>query len=308
MRLEVRGRTIDLPLRCACCGRPHATVLPALPGVNIPRVLAAAWSFPVCERCARHAAYWQSATGLVRWLRIGGLAAAFIAGAAGCFGVLLALAAAALVLAPVAGVLRRREARTRCYPECPSAGAPVFYLGSRGEIESFEFLQQGYAVDVMRANMKRLVHLSSEARRLIQPDLDREAAQEAERKAMERERVRIAAEVAHDNEVYEKCVARIDAAKGLAGRRQALEAGLRALRQEHMRGQLMLQASRIDVAAALAKAEALKSGAAKLRTLSEALAAVRSDAVPDHLQLELIRSLEAAIAKIEDEKNSIDMV
>jgi hypothetical protein len=34
---------------------------------------------------------------------------------------------------------------------------------------------------------------------------------------------------------------------------------------------------------------------------------VRNDAVPDHLQRELIRSLEAAIARIEDEKNSIDM-
>jgi hypothetical protein len=42
--------------------------------------------------------------------------------------------------------------------------------------------------------------------------------------------------------------------------------------------------------------------------LSEALDAVRNDAIPDHLQLEQIRALEAAIAQIEDEKNSIDMV
>lgn len=75
-----------------------------------------------------------------------------------------------------------------------------------------------------------------------------------------------------------------------------------------MRDQLLLQASRIEVAAALEKAEGLKTPAAKVRTLSEALDALRSDSVPDHLQLDLIRSLEEAIAKIEDEKNSIDMV
>jgi hypothetical protein len=120
--------------------------------------------------------------------------------------------------------------------------------------------------------------------------------------------VRIAAEVAHDNEAYERSVARMDAAKGPAGRKGALEAGLRSLRQEHMRERLALEASRIEVAAALAKAEGLKSTPAKLRTLSETLEAVRNDSIPDHLQLDLIRSLEAAIAEIEDEKNSIDMV
>jgi hypothetical protein len=41
--------------------------------------------------------------------------------------------------------------------------------------------------------------------------------------------------------------------------------------------------------------------------LSGALEMVRNDAVPGHLQRELIRSMEAAIARIEDEKSSIDM-
>jgi hypothetical protein len=99
----------------------------------------------------------------------------------------------------------------------------------------------------------------------------------------------------------------MDAAKGPAGRRGALEAGLRSLRQEHMRDRLMLEASRTEVAAALAKAEGQKSSAAKLRTLSEALEAIRNDAVPDQLRRELMRHLEDAIAKIEDEKNSIDL-
>jgi hypothetical protein len=221
-------------------------------------------------------------------------------------------------LAALVGYLGGREAHALCHAGCASPGPPVTFAGSSGNVDSFDFAQKEYAGDFMRANLAKLAAVPHETQRFIQPDVDRKAAAEAEKraleraaeaekKALERERVRIAAEVAHDNEVYERCLARMDAAKGPAGRRGALEAGLRSMRQEHMRDRLILEASRIEVAAALAKAEGQKSSAAKLRTLSEALDAVRNDAVPDHLQLELIRCLEDAIAKIEDEKNSIDL-
>ena len=310
MRIDVLGRGLNLPERCACCGRERSTEMPASPGpgARITRSHAAAWRFPVCGGCVHHVARWRSAARLVSWLRFGGLGVALVATIPlGVVGLLLGVPAA-LGIAAVAGAARRREARALCSAECTRAGPPVLYFGSRGDVESFDFAEHGYATDFMRANLNRLVHLSSEARQLIQPDLDREAAEEAQRNAIERERARIAAEVAHDNEAFTKCVARMEAAKGPAGRRQALEGGLRALRQNHMREQLMLHASRVEVSVALAKAEGLKSPAAKLRALNEALQAVHNDAVPDHLQLELIRSLEAAIAKIEDEKNSIDMV
>lgn len=330
MRIDVFGKMLDLPQRCTCCGRTCSSEMPAAPGANagvkVPRSQAAMWRFPVCAQCVRHTATWQSAARLARWICLGGLVIAFLIMILGGFVALVLGVAMAFGLSALAAYRERREARAQCHPECAGAGPPVFYLGSNGGAESFEFAQQGYATDFMRANLEKLVNLSSEARRLIQPDLDREAAreaerqaiqrermrlaaaEEAERKAIERERVRIAAEVAHDNDVYQTCIARIDAAKGPAGRRSAVEAGLRSLRQDHMREQLKLEASRIEVSAAIAKAEGLKSPSAKLRTLSEALDAVRNDAIPDHLQLEQIRSLEAAIAKIEDEKNSIDMV
>jgi hypothetical protein len=261
-----------------------------------------------------------------RWLRFGGLGLVLlITCAGGGVSVFFIGGAMVLGLAALTTYLGSREARGLCHAGCASLGPPVTFIGSLGNIDSFEFAQQGYAGDFMRANLAKLAALPHETQTYIQPDLDRVVAKEAERraiererariaaaadaerKALERERVRIAAEVAHDNEVYAKSAARMESAKGAAGRRAALEAGLRSLRQEHMREQLTLEASRIEVSAALTKADGLKSTPAKLRTLSEALEVVRNDAVPDHLQRELVRSLEAAIARIEDEKNSIDM-
>jgi len=290
---------------------------------GVSRRQAAAWRFPVCAPCAQHAARWRSARVFVRWFRFGGLGLALLfAIAGGGIGAFLITGALAFGVAALAGYLVSREARGLCHSGCASPGPPVTYISSFDDIDSFEFAQKGYAGDFMRANLSKLAALPHETQSFIQPDLDRVVAAEAERKAQERERLRaaeaekkaleherarIAAEVAHDNDVYEKAIARMDTAKGPAGRKGALEAGLRSLRQEHMRERLMLDASRIEVSAALTKAEGLKSSAAKLKTLSEALEAVRNDAIPDHLQLDLIRSLEAAIAQIEDEENSIDM-
>jgi hypothetical protein len=319
MRVNVRGRPFDLPQCCACCGLVASSEISAVAGKNANRVRAQAWRFPVCAPCAQHVARLRTAEVLGRWVRFGGLGLVLLLTVAGGgASVLLVGGAMVLGLAALTTHLGSREARALCHAGCASLGPPVTFIGSFGNVEAFEFVQKGYAGDFMRANLAKLAALPHETQSYIQPDLDRVAAAEAERrtiaaaadakrKALERERVRIAAEGAHDNEVYEKSAARMEAAKGAAGRRAALEAGLRSLRQEHMREQLTLEASRIEVSAALAKADGLKSVAAKLRTLSEALDVVRNDAVPDHLQRELIRSLEAAIARIEDEKNSIDM-
>jgi hypothetical protein len=330
MRVNVRGRPLAIPQRCACCGQAPSSEMPAAAGKNADRVArtrAAAWRFPVCAPCAHHRARRRTAGVFARWFQVGGVGLVLLFTIAGGGATVFFIGGAmAFGLAALAGYMGRRGARALCHAGCASPGPPVILLGSHDNIDCFEFVQKGYAADFMRANLARLTAQSSEAQSLIQPDLDRLAVADAERKAiererlriateaeagrkaLERERVRIAAEVAHDNEVYERCVARMDAAKGPAGRKGALEAGLRSLRQEHVREQLMLQASRIEVSAALARADGLKSPAAKLRTLSEALEAVRNDSVPDHLQLELIRSLEAAITEIEDEKNSIDLV
>jgi hypothetical protein len=311
MRVNTQGRPLHVPQRCACCGQAPSSEMPAAAEKNadgVSRRQAAGWRFPVCAPCAQHAARWQSAPVLPRVIAFGGLGMVLLfAMAGGSVGVFFIGGAVVFSLAALVGYMGKRQARALCHAGCASPGPPVIYVSSFGNVDSFEFMQTGYAADFMRANLAQLTNLSREAQALIQPELDRAAAADAERRAIEHERVRIAAEVAHDNDAYQKSLSRLDAAKGPAGRRSALEAGLRLLRQAHMREQLMLEASRIEVSAALAKAEGLKSTAAKLRTLSEALEALRNDAVPDYLQLDLIGSLEAAIARIEDEKNSIDM-
>jgi hypothetical protein len=167
--------------------------MPAAAGKNADRVArkeAATWRFPVCAACAHHAARWRTAGVFARWFRFGGLGlvlvftvavgvAAFFIGGALVFG-----------LAALAGYMGRRAARAQCLAACASPGPPVLHLGSHDHVDFLEFMQIGYAADFMRANLASLPAQPSEAYSLIKPDLERIAAAEVERKAVERERPR----------------------------------------------------------------------------------------------------------------------
>ena len=100
--------------------------------------------------------------------------------------------------------------------------------------------------------------------------------------------------------MYEKAVARLEATKGAAGRRSTLARALKEIGTQYLRDQLMLEASRIEVEAALARADELKTTTAKRRVLEAALADVRADSVPDDLQARQIKWLEEAIAELEN--------
>jgi hypothetical protein len=101
--------------------------------------------------------------------------------AIGGLGARLICVAVPFGLAAVARFIRRREARMQCHAGCASPGPPVIYLGSLDNVDSFQFMQKGYAADFMRANLAKLAAQSSEAQSLIQPDLDRIVAAEVER-------------------------------------------------------------------------------------------------------------------------------
>ena len=89
-------------------------------------------------------------------------------------------------------------------------------------------------------------------------------------------------------------------ARGPAARRAVVERALRALpRPQHER--FLLDASEVEVQAALTKAQGLKSVAARRRVLLEAVAFLRADAVPDELQGMQMRWLEEALAALEAE-------
>lgn len=92
---------------------------------------------------------------------------------------------------------------------------------------------------------------------------------------------------------------RLEAAKGPAARRNALTAALAELPQGPERHQLMLEASRIEVEAVLTKVDSLKTPSAKRRHLEAAIAKLKADELPDELQGEELRWLEAALAELD---------
>ncbi|WP_441290137.1 hypothetical protein ACSRUE_05760 [Sorangium sp. KYC3313] len=127
------------------------------------------------------------------------------------------------------------------------------------------------------------------------------AREQARRQAIlvEEEERRQRALRVQEKEALEEALARLEAAKGPAGRRSAVRFGLERLTLQELRDQLLLEASRIEVDAVLEKVDGLKTSAAKRRHLLAALDAVRSDEVPDELQAQQIRWLEDALAALE---------
>ncbi|KYF91871.1 hypothetical protein BE20_13490 [Sorangium cellulosum] len=104
---------------------------------------------------------------------------------------------------------------------------------------------------------------------------------------------------AQEQETLEQALAKLEAARGPAGRRSAVRAGLDRLTLQELRDQLLLEASRIEVDAVLEKADGLKTAAAKRRHLLAGLEALRADEIPDELQAQQIRWLEEALAALE---------
>ncbi|WP_437896534.1 hypothetical protein [Sorangium sp. So ce124] len=127
------------------------------------------------------------------------------------------------------------------------------------------------------------------------------AREQARRRAIlaEEEERRQRALRAQEKETLDEALAKLEAAKGPAGRRSAVRFGLERLTLHDLRDQLLLEASQIEVDAVLEKVDGLKTAAAKRRHLLTALDAVRSDEVPDELQAQQIRWLEEALAALE---------
>ncbi|MCA9619746.1 MAG: hypothetical protein KC731_12055 [Myxococcales bacterium] len=116
-----------------------------------------------------------------------------------------------------------------------------------------------------------------------------ERAREAKRRRVDQE----------DQLVLAEALDRVELASGPRSRDQALDWGLERIRQEHVRHQLRLEASRLEVRAVLDKVEGLKTPAAKRRNIEEALDRLRADRVRDELQATEIALLEAALRDLE---------
>jgi hypothetical protein len=315
MRVEVSGQIFSFPRMCACC-LGAADTLTASATRTASRSDTGTWPFPFCTRCVDHARVWESG-------RPAGISA-FVSGAVlavllGWATMTLAVVVLTSMVAIIAGVAlfawRRAGAEALRSPGCACAGRAVEFLGWEGSIQRFEVLSEAYAAEFLLDNSRKAINVGPEAeramQRLSQFRIEQKSAERARRieKITEQRDEPLANQGPlvladgrlTDGQAFLQWVAKIESQRGPAARRAALDAGLRSLRTEEARDRLRLEASKIEVQAALDKVDGLKTPAAKLRTLQAALDAIRSDDVPDALQGEQIGWLEAAIAEVSKE-------
>lgn len=332
VRVEVSSSKFSVAHECACCGAEPSVHLAASftrqTGKKVIREHTRSLDFPYCERCHGHVTLYESAgEAATTTVVIGILAAivlAFIAGAAA--GMILFLCS--LPIALVRAANRRTQAQLQCSSECAGAQAAVEYLGWSGTVSSFKFQSETYAVKFADDNSRNLVNVSMHLRNLL-------ATQDPERVDRHAKKLSISAaatlvegaqpprpvsnpardlqlvakpaasspalpiaKTGNDSDLALEWMARIESFKGSEARRNALKRGLSELSDPNARRDLMLAASRIEVAAVLDKVDERASDAAKRRHLEKAIAELRADDLPDALQADELKQLRDRLATL----------
>jgi hypothetical protein len=319
MRIDVSARLIKFPASCACCGEPASGKLQVSAsrskGKRVVRTTTQSWGFPYCARCLAHVSAWKqtelgcitvgfSAAGVFLWIALSrpeGLTGAWL-----ILGFGLGL-----------GLWLRQRARERVKASlsatCADPGAAVAYLGWEGSVHRFDISSDRYATVFLQANERKLAAADDRARGLLQSAEQRqlEAARAAAlmlgdrsgRSSLVKERgspPQAGSARAQELDLV-PWLERLEKLKGPAARRACLQGALAALATDALRQKLLLEASRIEVEAALLKADSLKTVAARRRTLQAALDEIRSDPVPDDMQQRQISWLEAALDALESD-------
>ncbi len=296
MRVDISAALAHRPPSCACCMAPDAereveVSFTKVRGTRVVRGTSHSWSFPVCVACDAHVTAAGKATERLMMVLFPGLILALLLGFVLAASTAINIALGSGVIGVALFVITRASAAQLRSPECTSTEAPVRMLGWHGSMTSFDFAHEAYATEFMSQNAAKLVNVSADVREVLR-------AKEAE--ALAAAEASLAEERLHaEQDLFAATVTKVEAAKGPAGRRAALETGLRKLASDDLRQRLALGAARIGVRAALDKADSLKSAAAKLRTLREALEELRSSSITDDLQGPEAVKLEQAIAEIE---------
>ena len=210
-------------------------------------------------------------------------------GAAG--GVVFVIAAA---IALLVAAQRRRAIIASCGPGCATVGPAVAYLGWAGTVKTFQFAARDYAVAFAQQNARNLINVSLELRRL----LESANAPAAPLPQVTRERSAPAAQLVADPVL--DWIARIESYKGAVARRNALGRALSELADPAARHQVLVAASKIEVAAVLDKVDRLSTAAAKRRHLERAIAELAADRIPAELQAAELLLLEARLRALGD--------
>jgi hypothetical protein len=169
MRVELSAHRMVFPATCACCGRCADSRLEVCAtNSNAKRLHRKVWEVPYCSSCVEH-------------VRSAEQADARDSGAASCLVLVLAVAIGAAVawwlgvLVGLGGLLavghsiqRMKEdllgkAERFRGPSCACLKRTVQYLEWRGTCHSFEVIAEKYALELMVANLDKLVNLTPEA-------------------------------------------------------------------------------------------------------------------------------------------------
>lgn len=301
MIVEVSARKVTVPATCVCC-HGHAegdfsASYTRTSGKRVIRQQTRSWAFPCCHRCLAHVRMWNSAGTIALIVVVVAAIIGVIVGTSSA-GAGAGLFALSLPLALVLASRRRRDARAACGQECAAVGPPVSYLGWDGSLQRFDFASHAYAADFAERNGRALVNVHSELRRAL--DSNRGPAVQvvtrpapAAPPAVAAAPVRPAPPSEHDRALA--WIAKIEAYKGPVARANALRRALDELRDPEARRAVTVAAAKIEVSAVLDKVDELAAPAAKRRHLEKAIANLRADDIPDELQAEEIRELQARL-------------
>jgi hypothetical protein len=297
--VEVSARKFTVPHECACCGAVPQVHLAAShtrrTGKRVIRETTRGLNFPYCTGCDAHIAKWDAASALLGILvvlsALVAIGVGFGAGAAFGFGLFGAL----FILSFVISMRAQSNARALCAQACATPGAAVTYLEWSGSVSSFAFASQVFALKFAQANAKNLINVSMELHRLLE---ERSATTNGSFNAQSQPEPQRTAPVPASDDLVLEWISRIENYKGAEARRNALQRALAEVTDVNGRRALVLAASRIEVAAVLDKVEALASAPAKKRHLQKAIADIRADNIPDELQAEELRQLDARLREL----------
>lgn len=206
----------------------------------------------------------------------------------------LAVFGASIPAALILAAQRRAQAKASCGPACVIASPAVNYLGWSGSVSTFEFAAMMYAGRFAQRNARNLINVSAELRHILDdPALAPPAVYVAPQIRVVRDEQRGSA-----RDPVLEWIARIEGYKGPVARRNALERALAEINDSRAREQLVLAASKIEVAAVLDKVDTLASPAAKKRHLQKTIADIRADNIPDELQAAELQQLEERLRSL----------
>ncbi len=167
MRVEVAGKQFVFPRECACCGGfPETTItLSGTERNRNSRTRGWAWDVPYCQECRRHVARTDRA------FFVGLSIAALFGFCSLLYAILIetrlgfGLFAVSLVLTMTVTSLLVPKLRSGA--TCCSVSRALIYLGSAGNIHSFDFKSRPYARAFVRANRLKLVNASAVVSQIV---------------------------------------------------------------------------------------------------------------------------------------------